>query len=194
MRSTRSRNDGARVPDPSILTPPAGQSGDLRAPPSLNVGQHLCRHTMTSERGGEGRPHLATGRNPAGHRRHAEPGSSITLRISTSVRSASRQWVMSACQRSLGWSAANRFHDDRGRFCGCETTNPRRDKIRQIVETVGTGEIPAASRWAAIVSAPASTPVPDRCGWQRSRRGQGRCPAGGLRPALTPAAGAAVGP
>ena len=29
-----------------------------------------------------------------------------------------------------------------------ETTNPRRDKIRQIVETAGTDEIPAASRWA----------------------------------------------
>jgi hypothetical protein len=40
MRSDRSSNDDARVPDPSILTPPAGQSGDLRAPPSLNVGLH----------------------------------------------------------------------------------------------------------------------------------------------------------
>jgi hypothetical protein len=44
MRSDRLSNDDARVPDPSIPTPPAGQSGDLRAPPSLNVGQGgLCR-------------------------------------------------------------------------------------------------------------------------------------------------------
>ena len=35
MRSTRSSNDGARVPDPSILTPPAGQSRDLQASTKL---------------------------------------------------------------------------------------------------------------------------------------------------------------
>ena len=68
--------------------------------------------------------------------------SSRMFKISTSVRSASRQWVMSACQRSLGWSAQNRFHDDLGRFCGCRVTNPRRDKIRQIVDTAGTGSTP----------------------------------------------------
>jgi hypothetical protein len=52
--------------------------------------------------------------------------SSRMLRISISVPSASRQWVMSACQRSLGWSAQKLFQDDRGRFCGCGVTNPRR--------------------------------------------------------------------
>jgi hypothetical protein len=35
MRSTRSSNDDARVPDPSILTPPAGQSGDLQGTTKL---------------------------------------------------------------------------------------------------------------------------------------------------------------
>ena len=35
MRSTRSSNDSARVPDPSILTPPAGQSGDLQGTTKL---------------------------------------------------------------------------------------------------------------------------------------------------------------
>ena len=44
--------------------------------------------------------------------------SSRMLKISTSVPSASRQWVMSACQRSLGCSAQNRCQLDRGRFCG----------------------------------------------------------------------------
>jgi hypothetical protein len=34
--------------------------------------------------------------------------SSIAFKISTSVPSASRQWVMSACQRSLGIAASNR--------------------------------------------------------------------------------------
>ena len=82
--------------------------------------------------------------------------SSRMFKISTSVPSASRQWVMSACQRSLGWSAQNVRHDDRGRFCGCGVTNPRRDRIRQIVETAGTGyRRPACrARWAAMVSAP----------------------------------------
>jgi hypothetical protein len=35
MRSTRSSNDGARVPDPSILTPPAGRSRDLQGTTKL---------------------------------------------------------------------------------------------------------------------------------------------------------------
>ena len=74
--------------------------------------------------------------------------SSRMLQISTSLPSASRQWVMSACQRWLGCSAQNRRHDERGRFCGCGATNPRRDKIRQIVETAGTGETPAGERLA----------------------------------------------
>jgi len=30
MRSDRSSNDDEQVPDPSILTPPAGRSSDLR--------------------------------------------------------------------------------------------------------------------------------------------------------------------
>src|SRR4051812_42153086 len=97
------------------------------------------------------------------------------LRISTSVPSASCQWVMSACQRWLGWSAVNRCHDDLGRFCGCGLTNPRRLRIRQIVETDGTGgtggtELAGVAdvevfdlgvrrarvRWVWMVSAPAS--------------------------------------
>ncbi|MCE3274923.1 MAG: hypothetical protein K0R13_778 [Propionibacteriaceae bacterium] len=40
MRSTRSSNDGARVPDPSILTPPAGRSRDLQGTTKLE-----CRPT-----------------------------------------------------------------------------------------------------------------------------------------------------
>jgi hypothetical protein len=35
MRSTRSSNDDARVSDPSILTPPAGQSRDLQGTAKL---------------------------------------------------------------------------------------------------------------------------------------------------------------
>jgi hypothetical protein len=44
---------------------------------------------------------------------------------------------MSACHRSLGISAANRTNELRGLFCGWGVTNPRRDKIRQIVATEG---------------------------------------------------------
>jgi hypothetical protein len=90
--------------------------------------------------------------------------SSSMLRISTSAPSASRQWVVSACQRSFGWSAANRCQDDLGRFCGCGTTNPRRDRIRQIVDVAGTDPVGAVrARCAAIVSAPASRPSRVSC-------------------------------
>jgi hypothetical protein len=40
------------------------------------------------------------------------------FKISTSEPSASRQWVMSACQRSFGCYALLVRHDDRGRYCG----------------------------------------------------------------------------
>ena len=43
MRSARSSNDDARVPDPSILTPPAGQSGDLQGTTKLE-----CRYLESS--------------------------------------------------------------------------------------------------------------------------------------------------
>ena len=43
MRSTRSRNDGARVPDPPILTPPAGRSRDLQGATKLE-----CRNSARS--------------------------------------------------------------------------------------------------------------------------------------------------
>jgi len=62
----------------------------------------------------------------------------MTLRISTLMPSASCQWVMSICHRSLGRSAQNRTYDDRGRFCGCGMISPRRDSTRQIVATDGT--------------------------------------------------------
>jgi hypothetical protein len=35
MRSDRSNNNDERVPDPLILTPPAGQSGDLQGTTKL---------------------------------------------------------------------------------------------------------------------------------------------------------------
>jgi hypothetical protein len=44
---------------------------------------------------------------------------------------------MSSCQRSLGCSAAKRMMLERGRLCGCGVTNPRADRIRQIVDTAG---------------------------------------------------------
>lgn len=91
------------------------------------------------------------------------------LRISTPVPGvpsglASRQWVMSACQRSLGISAQNRVPAPFGRFFGCGVTNPRRVKTRQIVEADGTGSLscmPEDCRWVRMVSAPASRPFLD---------------------------------
>jgi hypothetical protein len=67
--------------------------------------------------------------------------------------------VTSACQHSLGRSAQKRFHEERGRFCGWGTTNPRRLRMRQIVEVAGT-LVTAGSRarCSAMVAAPASKP------------------------------------
>ena len=118
------------------------------------------------------------------------------LRISTSLSSASCQWVMSACQRSLGWAALNRCQVDFGRFCGCAVTNPRRVSTRQIVETAGTGSSVEVfdlgvrrARWVWMVSAPASRPCLDNSlrsrticssmpgdtwlGWVKGRRDRG---------------------
>ena len=57
----------------------------------------------------------------------------------------------------LGCSASKRFHDERGRFCGWPTTKPRRDRIRQIVDTAGTlATARSRARCSAMVAAPAS--------------------------------------
>ena len=92
--------------------------------------------------------------------RSSREWSSSMLRISTSVPSASCQWVMSACQRSLGRSAWNRIHDDLGPFLRLRGDEPaagqhppdRRDR-RQPSVAAGCGR--GATR---IVSAPASRP------------------------------------
>jgi hypothetical protein len=60
------------------------------------------------------------------------------FRMSAGLPSASVQWVMSACHRSLGISAWNRTKELLGRFWDWGMTNPRRVRIRQIVATEGT--------------------------------------------------------
>ena len=72
----------------------------------------------------------------------------MTLRISTSVPSASAQCVVSACQHSLGSSAWNRRHELLGRLCGSGVTKPRRDSTRQIVATDGTAR--RRRRWRRV--------------------------------------------
>ncbi len=51
--------------------------------------------------------------------------------ISTSVSSASCQWVTSDCQSSLGSCASKRIQELFGRFCGWGVTKPHRLRIRQ---------------------------------------------------------------
>ena len=82
----------------------------------------------------------------------------MRLRISTSVPSASAQWVMSSCQRSLGWAACEAEVVALGRLCGCGVTNPRAVRIRQIVLTAGAVR-GVRCRWNAMVAAPASWPA-----------------------------------
>ncbi len=57
---------------------------------------------------------------------------------SASVPSASRQWVTSDCQHSFGSWASKRTQELLGRLWGWGVTNPRRRRIRQIVDTEGT--------------------------------------------------------
>src|SRR5579863_1115713 len=64
--------------------------------------------------------------------------SSITFRTSTSLPSARAQWVVSACQHSLGSSAAKRTNEHRGRFWGWGVIKPRRFSTLQIEDTDGT--------------------------------------------------------
>jgi len=87
----------------------------------------------------------------------------MMLMISTPVPSASCQWVVSDCQRSLGMAASNRWPADLGRLCGWGTTKPRRTRIRQIVDTDGIRLVSGSRRrWLRMVSAPASQPFLDR--------------------------------
>jgi hypothetical protein len=78
----------------------------------------------------------------------------------TSVPSASAQWVVSACEHALGNSAWNLRHELLGRLWGRETTKPRRVSTRQIVATDGTARLRRCRRcrWSWMVCAPTSTP------------------------------------
>ena len=67
------------------------------------VAEHLRRSTPPVERRREHLPHLGDGEDPPGtEAMQTREWLSRMLQISTSVRSASRQWVMSAGQRSFG--------------------------------------------------------------------------------------------
>ena len=68
---------------------------------------------------------------------------------STSLPSASHQWVMSDCQTSLGMAASKRRQELRGRLCGSGTTSPAACRMRRIVELEGTRR-PSRSRYPAI--------------------------------------------
>jgi hypothetical protein len=69
---------------------------------------------------------------------HTLEKSSTTLRISTLVASASSAKVTSACQVSFGKLASKRMYELLGRLWGCAVMNPRRLRMRQIVDTDGT--------------------------------------------------------
>lgn len=84
--------------------------------------------------------------------------SSSQLMISTSVPSATRQWVKSDCHVSLGWSAAKRRIDDLGRFFGSGVINPAVCRMRLIVEVDG-GVWPSIARYDWILTGPWSKPV-----------------------------------
>ena len=81
-------------------------------------------------------------------------------KISVSVPPASCQWVKSDCHSWLGSSAANRIHDDFGRFFGSGTTSPRRVRYRLTV-AAATRTWWWCSRCQQMVSGPASSPCPD---------------------------------
>jgi hypothetical protein len=75
---------------------------------------------------------------------HSREWSSRMLSTSNTVPPAPCTWVTSACQHSLGNSAANRTQELLGRLCGWGVTKPRARSTRQIVDTDGG----CSCRWA----------------------------------------------
>ena len=123
------------------------------------VGQYLRRHSPPVERGQEGVDHLRAQGDAAGLRRDVDPRV-----IVENVEDFDLAVVGEAPVGDVGLPAfvglvgAERAPRRVGPFLRLRVTNPRRDKIRQIVEVAGTGSTPTVARCAAIVSAPASRP------------------------------------
>ena len=61
----------------------------------------------------------------------------MTSRISTSLPSARRQWVVSDCHSSLGRAASKRMNDERGRLWGWGVIRSCRRRTRHAVATEG---------------------------------------------------------
>jgi hypothetical protein len=122
------------------------------------VGEHRGRGARAGE--GARKVSIASGPVMVGRARLARARrewSSNRLRISASVPSARCQWVVSACQSSLGWAAVSLFQADRGRLWGWGTMKPRRARMRQIVDRAGTFVTSGSrARCSAMVAAPAS--------------------------------------
>ena len=90
------------------------------------VGERGGGPAVRVARCGEGRDHVVAAHAPERPCTRAGSGSGrrASSTISTSLPSASRQWVKSACQTSLGAAASNRIQELRGRLCGSGTTRP----------------------------------------------------------------------
>ena len=99
---------------------------------------------------------LAGDRGPGGEQ--VAGVASSQLMISASPPPASAQRVKSDCQHSLGWAAAKRRQEERGRLRGSGATRPAACRIRRVVEADGTCS-PACSRCQAMVTGPASQPA-----------------------------------
>ena len=72
--------------------------------------------------------------------------------------SANGHSKLSSCQHPWTVADSNRRVADRGRFCGCGVTIPRRVNTRASVEAAGAGR-PRAARWWATVTGPWSQPA-----------------------------------
>jgi hypothetical protein len=147
MRSTRSSNDGARVPDPSILTPPAGRSRDLQGTTKLecySVGMHKSAapstvssvHTLRVSQSlvscRTGAAVAVTGGGPAGICGDGGPKRSA-WRTPPAISTHRRLEPQLANRRGSKWDAAE--HGDavllavrspRLRGCGPRRTSPAR--------------------------------------------------------------------
>ena len=146
MRSDRLSNDDARVPDPSILTPPAGQSRDLQGttklecptalPPAPRTGPGLRRKRDADRPSGGPLDHL---------RHHTEPGMIVHTGDDLGLPRLSGDRVdqpqpaddvnLHSC---IGPGRSNRTNDSLGRFRGRGWARPCRSRIRLIVRSDGT--------------------------------------------------------
>ena len=101
------------------------------------AGQHRRRCAPPAKCGGEGFHDVGAGNGAPRQAGDHDPG--VIVEDVEDLRAAAVGAVpTSACQHWLGMWPSKRFQAERGRLCGWGVTNPRRERMHQIVDPAGT--------------------------------------------------------